>query len=173
MAWLGLCLAACDDAAPPAAAEVPVCGTEGRLHAEIYGSFRASIDWDAHSLECAGMPRPEGAGARLRFAGTTADGRSLAFILGLPDLMEGESGSELPTNVTVIEEGAGRFFGSRGANTCWSDIEVHELLPSTESAVYRIAGILYCVAPLADINGNSSISLTELQFSGRLDWAAP
>ena len=42
-----------------------------------------------------------------------------------------------------------------------------------ESATrYSIGGTLYCVQPLAEVNGLSSISLTELQFQGLVDWSA-
>jgi hypothetical protein len=173
MACLILCVSGCGDPEPIAAEQAPACGTDGALVAEIYGGVRASIDWDAGVLQCQGMPRPNGEGARLRFAGPagTADGeRRLAFILGLPDLRVGETGRELPTNVTLMEEGSGRFFGTRDAVNCWTDIETHE---QVEPATYKISGILYCVAPLADLSGNSSISLTDLTFTGHMSWDAP
>jgi hypothetical protein len=141
--------------------------------AEIYGGVRASIDWDGGTLECDGMPRPNGEGARLRFAGpvATANGDlKLAFILGLPDLHPGETGRELPTNVTLMEEGTGRFFGTRDAVNCWTDIDLHQPVQPAVSSTYRIGGVLYCVAPLADLNGSASISFADLKFTGRLDW---
>lgn len=173
MACLVLCVSACGDPEPIAAEQTPACGADGRLVAEIYGGVRASIDWDASMLECEGMPRPNGEGARLRFAGPADDGRRLAFILGLPGLVEGETAGELPTNVTLMEEGTGRFFGTRDVANCWTDIEMHERLQPAESPIYRISGVLYCVAPLAELNGNSSISFADLKFTGRLNWEAP
>ncbi len=176
LACLALCVSACGDPEPVAAEQALACGTDGVLVAEIYGGVRVSIDWDAGVLECQGMPRPNGEGARLRFAGPvdTADGeRRLAFILGLPDLHPGETGKELPTNVTLMEEGTGRFFGTRDAVNCWTDIETHEQVEPAGSAGYRISGILYCVAPLADLNGNSNISFTDLTFTGHITWGAP
>jgi len=173
MVCLILCVSGCGEPEPIAAEQPLACGTDGALVAEIYGGVRASIDWDAGELECQGMPRPNGEGARLRFAGPvgTADGeRRLAFILGLPDLHRGETGKELPTNVTLMEEGAGRFFGTQDAVNCWTDIETHEQI---EQGGYRISGILYCVAPLADLNGNSNISFTDLTFTGHITWEAP
>jgi hypothetical protein len=173
MACLALSVSACGDPEPIAAEQALACGTDGALVAEIFGGVRVSIDWDAGVLECQGMPRPNGEGARLRFAGPvgTAGGeRRLAFILGLPDLQRGETGKELPTNVTLMEEGTGRFFGTRDAVNCWTDIETHE---QVEPAGYRISGILYCVAPLADLNGNSNVSFTDLKFTGHIIWGAP
>jgi hypothetical protein len=172
-ACLALSVSGCGEPAPVAAVEAPACGADGALVAEIYGGVRASIDWDGESLECEGMPRPNGQGARLRFAGSavTAEGDlKLAFILGLPDLVEGETARELPTNVTLMEEGSGRFFGTRDAVNCWTDIELHEPLQAPASSTYRIGGVLYCVAPLADLAGSASISFADLKFTGRLDW---
>lgn len=170
MACLALCVSACSDPAPIAFEQTHQCGADGALVAEIYGGVRASIDWGAGELECQGMPRPNGEGARLRFAGPADGERRLAFILGLPDLVEGETAKELPTNVTLMEEGTGRFFGTRDVANCWTDIEKNEQLQPTESSMYRISGILYCMAPLADLNGNSNISFTDLTFTGRINW---
>ena len=173
MACLVLLVSGCGEPPPVAVVEAPACGADGAVVAEIYGGVRASIDWDSRTLECEGMPRPNGEGARLRFAGpaATADGElKLAFILGLPDLRPGETARELPTNVTLMEEGSGRFFGTRDAVNCWTDINLHEPVQPAVSSSYKIGGVLYCVAPLADLNGSASISFADLTFTGRLDW---
>ncbi len=173
LACLALSLSACGDPAPAAPEKTFACGADGEFVAEIYGSLRASIDWRADTLDCEGMPRPNGEGARLRFAGAAdvADGtRDLAFILGLPDLRAGQTGKELATNVTLMEEGSGRFFATRDTGSCWTDVETHEPLRSPATSGYRISGILYCVAPLANVNDNTSVSFADLRFTGRLDW---
>jgi hypothetical protein len=161
----------CGDQPAAAIEPAPTCGVEGTLNVEIFGGLRASLGWDSDDMVCEGMPRPDGEGARLRFAGTIeidSKTRQLAFILGLPDLGPGEVRTELATNVTVIEEGTGRFFGTQGAQNCWTDIRTHEKLPA--STVHRISGILYCVTSLAELNGNSSISFADLEFTGQLNW---
>jgi hypothetical protein len=135
---LVLCVSACGDPEPVAAMQTPGCGSDGALVVEIYGGVRASIDWDAGVLECQGMPRPDGEGARLRFA-----------------------------------EGTGRFFGTRDTANCWTDIETHERIQSAKSSDYRISGILYCVAPIVGLDGNSSISFADLTFTGRVAWEPP
>jgi hypothetical protein len=176
IACLVLCVSGCGDPEPIAAEPTTACGTDGALVTEIYGGVRASIEWDAGVLECHGMPRPNGEGARMRFAGpaTTADGeRHLAFILGLPDLRRGETAKELPTNVTLMEEGAGRFYGTRDTANCWTDVEVHEQIQPTESTTYSVSGVLYCVAPLAELNGKSNVSFTDLTFTGHVNWGVP
>ena len=158
----------------------PSCGADGSLLGEIYGGVRASLDWRADQLECTGMPRPNGAGARLRFAGTAmtdAGQRQLAIILGLPNLRRGQTASELPTNVTVIEEDAGRFFSTSDISGCWTDIHRQEQAApaSGESRPqdFLISGALYCVTPLAEVQGDASLSVANLSFVGRLTWKAP
>ena len=183
----GLCLipavlllcAGCEPASETAPEATPDtaggCTPGGSLETALHGAIRADVRWQDGTLTCEGMPRPEGRGARLRFSGPlndAEDGAIVAIILGIPDLARDETESELPTNVTLIEEGAGRFFGTQDTSGCWTDI--HEQSPlGTSSDVYRIAGTVYCVSPLAELNGGSSISFTDLSFSGRLDWTVP
>lgn len=119
------------------------------------------------------MPRPNGEGAKLRSAGSADGERQPAFIVELPDLIEGETPKEIPTIVTLMKEGTGRFLGTRDATNCWTDMNKHEQLQEFESPSYRISGILYCVAPLAELNGSSRISSADLKFTGRLDWGQP
>ncbi len=110
MAGLVLCLFGCGEPASVSVVEAPACGDDGARITENYGGVRASIDWDGRTLQCEGLPRPNGEGARLRFAGPAA------------------------------------------------------------SSTYRIGGVLYCVAPFADLNGTASTSFADLRFTGRLDW---
>lgn len=167
--WL---LPACGDAGTPPA---DACVSGASLSAELYGDVRAALAWDAPALECDGMPRPFGNGARLRFAGdVTADGdaRRFAFIVALPDLEPGKTARELPATVTLMEEDNGRFYSNQAAETCWSDIERQEPL-GNGGTEYAIGGIVYCVAPLAELNGNGSITIREMRFRGRVDWREP
>lgn len=146
------------------------CGAEGFVSTVLAGAVNASIDWGTAELSCEGMPRPDGAGARLRFAGQVAD-RGLTFIIALPTLEQGSTGESLTSKVTLIEEGSGRFFSTADKGICWTDIT--SLEPTAPAASrYAIGGTLYCVAPLAQVNGGASVSLAELDFLGLLDWDA-
>jgi hypothetical protein len=155
------------------------CVDDGELTAEVYGAIESTLEWRDDRLECDGMPRPHGEGARLRFAGPAVAGGetlNLAFIIALPRLERGRSARELAAGVTLIEENAGVFFSTPEPSNCWADID-HQV--PLQGAVqdgtpeYRIAGLLYCLSPLAEINGNRSVTLTDLRFSGRLDWREP
>lgn len=174
-----LALAGCDSTAdapatpPPAQPQTELnCGESGELRTELYGALAAEIDWGKHDLECTGMPRPEGRGARLRFAGNSPDDdRTIAIIIAIPDLARDALGEEYRSNVTLIEEGAGRFFSTPNLDNCLTDIT--SLTPlDADGDKFSIGGILYCVAPLPEINGDSSVLISELRFSGLLDWSA-
>jgi len=149
-----------------------LCGDGGLLKTELYGAVATQIDWTASELECAGMPRPNGQGARLRFAGAVDNGeRRVAIIIAIPDLRRDESGNEYASNVTLIEEGSGRFFSTLDLSNCLTDITTLDVLDASSDR-FSIGGILYCVAPLAEVNGDSSVTILELQFVGLLDWSA-
>ena len=106
---------------------------------------------------------------RLRFAGLHPDGKTtLAVIIALPDLMAGEGGDELSSRVTVIEEGGGRFFSNREKNNCWTDLDV---LSAADEQPEIVSGILYCIGPLTQINGDDAVLLGDLHFTGFIDWA--
>jgi len=155
---------------PAAASPADGCIPAGRLEGAVYGGIEGSIDWRGGELVCEGMPRPEGAGARLRFSGTLDGDRPLevAVIIAMPELERGETPRETPATVTVIEENEGRFFSNAAADVCWSDVTRQQPVAETS---YAIDGIVYCVAPLAEVNGSSGVSFTELVYSGRIDWS--
>ena len=168
-------LAGCGDTPEPAALpallppppETDGCGERGYLKADFYGELRGRVDWDAADLDCEGMPRPEGQGARLRFAGQSG-ATPVAIIIAVPGLERGATARELGSNVTVIEEGSGRFFSTAGLGSCWTDIVLQDETGGANTGF--IAGTLYCIAPLAEVNGDSSVTLREFEFGGYVDW---
>ena len=179
-------LAACGDDRPDDEAETaPVvaflpespppasgCGDAGFLRGELYGALEGQLDWGDGSLDCQGMPRPEQRGARLRFAGSAgAEDASLAINISIPDLARAVSASELPSNVTLIEEGGGRFFSTVDLDNCLTDIDSQTAIEERDG-LHIIAGRLYCIAPLVEVNGETSVSIQELSFSGLIDWSA-
>ncbi len=167
---------ACESPQPATTTQTGLCGDDGQLTVDLFGGLRVSLDWRADVLECDGMPRPNSEGARLRFAGPAQSGsakHSLAFILAMPDLRRGETDTELPTNVTMMEEGTGRFFATQDTENCWSDIGYHERVGHMDETEYRVSGVVYCLAPLAELNGKGSVSFSEMKFTGRLKWKTP
>lgn len=116
------------------------------------------------------MQRPNDEGVRLRFNGDVAN-KWLTIIVALPSLARGEIGEELPSNVTVTVDGSGRFFSTPNLDACWTDISKHEHLPD-DAERYTLKGALYCVAPLGELNGHATVSISELSFSSIVDWSA-
>ena len=170
----GAAVAGCERSGPgePAAA-VAACVPGGELEVSVYGSVQGELHWRGGDLECEGMRRPHGQGARLRFEGPTAwegGAARLAFIIALPDLVAGRTAAELPAGVTLIAVDEGRFFSTAEQTGCWADVGRHERLDGND---WLISGLLYCVSPLAEVNGGSSVSLRDLRFTGRLDWSEP
>ena len=174
IAALTLCACSDDAARPPH--DPGSCIAGGYLTTQLHGAVTTIIDWRGDTLNCEGMPRPAGEGARLRLAGPldgATDTSVAAFILGIPDLQRGRTARELATHVTFLEEGRGRFFATADTQGCWTDIDTQDPLDDNGGTTYRIGGTVYCVSPLAELNGASSINFTELTFSARLNWSPP
>ena len=151
-----------------ATATALACDDAGYLRGKLYGAIQVSLDWGSAEINCEGMPRPNGKGARLRFSGlATGADQQLAIIVAIPDLERDKVGRELASNVTVIEEGSGRFFSTSDLGNCLTDITI---LDELDVDRYSIGGTLYCVSPLAEINGDSSVLIPELEFLGLIDW---
>jgi hypothetical protein len=172
-------LTACKPAADPVESTVAevtsvlLCGDDGYLNGELYGAVRARFDLDSAGVACEGMPRPEGVGARLRFAGKAQPGdRQIAIIIALPEFSIEATDVELPANVTLIEEGNGAFYSTPDLDNCLG--EISSVTPIRDSdRRFAVTGGLYCVSPLPEVNGDSSVSIPELRFSGLLDWTVP
>jgi hypothetical protein len=155
----------------PAIEDPGHCPDGGRLVATLIGALEGDIDWHAADMSCEGMPRPAGAGARLRFAGSAGEaGLALAIIIAVPRLQPGVPASDLPANVTIIEEGKGRFFSTTDLDYCWVDVD-HAGPAGDDGTLSPVAGTLSCIAPLAETNGTTSVTVGELSFRGFVDWS--
>jgi hypothetical protein len=169
----GACSPAADrpaETADPERTESGACGAGGTFHASLYGEIAADIGWSDRQYECRGMPRPDGQGARFFFAGHDEAGdRRLAFILAIPEFDRDAAGQELDSTLTLIEEGSGRFFSTATDANCATAIAGIEAIADDGTQV-AVRGSVYCVSPLAEVNGDSSVSVAELRFAGVLDW---
>lgn len=142
----------------------------GYLSGRLYGAIDAPLDWSGPALACEGMPRPEGAGARLRFARRIAPtDADLVIIVGIDGLDPDETVTGRAATVTVIDEHSSRFYSNSGEQ-CWADVTRQEPAPGPEDT-RAVTGRVYCTAALPAVNGRGSISLEELEFRGLIDWA--
>lgn len=173
---LSLGVWACNDDDPaesPAQSALPAptvnlsaCHASAELNLQFTGAMEGDLEWRGSDFQCESMRRPDGAGARLRFVGN-ADDATLALIIAIPDLKRGATGKELASNLTLNVEDTALFFGTQGTESCWADIVAQDLL---NAARYAIKGEVYCIAPLGEINGDSSVTIVELSFATQLDW---
>jgi len=158
---------------PPGPASTPACalGAGGFLRGQFFGALNLAADWSGPGLACHGMPRPDGDGVRLYFAGEQPDGGRVAVLIGLDGPLGALVGAERPANVTVIDERASRFFSSAGPGRCWASIgSVTPVAPVRgQAAGTRVAGLLYCVGALPSIGDHLSLTLGDLEFAG---WVA-
>lgn len=165
-------LGACDPAPveeiqPEAAAELS-CGEAGTLETSLYGGIETTLRWSGSEMTCESMPRPNGEGLRLRLAGDVS-GETLAFIIALPELKPGQQGVESPSNVTATVEGSGRFFSTPDLDTCWTDVRSQSAVPDTDNE-FTLQGVLFCIAPLGELNGDAAVSIPNLAFNTRVTW---
>ncbi len=140
----------------------------GYLKARIRGALNLDIDWRNADIECDGGPRPDGSGIRLAFAGPRrADGHRLRLVFGVSAVREGGNGRSLPTNVTVIVEGAQRLYTTRGEDHCTVDtLNQQRLRAPGVPRKYRVVARGFCVAPASTLNNAERILISSFDFAG-------
>lgn len=144
---------------------------DGFLRARLDGALELRLDWDNAGTQCDGMPRPDGNGVRLRFSRVLGDtDQRLVIVLGIAGLSESSSGHALPANVTIIEEGRARVYGTMGDDKCTvDDLTQHLITPwRKESRTYRVSGRGFCVQPARAVGGDASVLMTTFDFAGQV-----
>jgi hypothetical protein len=143
----------------------------GYLRARIRGSLQLDVSFRNAELECDGGPRPDGSGIRVSFAGPQrSDGRRLRMVFGMSKAIEGRSGRELPTNLTVIFEGEDRVFATRGDGKCTVDefVQEREGALGGASRTYQAIARGFCIAPVKALNSEQTILVDRFDFAGRI-----
>lgn len=165
-------LAACE----PTAVELPApvventCGENSHLEGALYGGIETNLSWSGSEMACESMSRPNDEGIRLRISGDVL-GERLAFIIAMPELRPGQQRVESPSNVTVTVEGSGRFFSTPDLDTCWTEVDSQTAISDADGE-YALSGILFCIAPLGELNGDAAITIPALSFSAVARWTA-
>jgi len=153
---------------PPATPRGCLPTGNGYLKARIRGAINLDVYWRNAELECDGGPRPDGSGIRVSFLGPKrADGRRLRMVFGVSAAREARSGRALPTNLTVIVEGAQRLYTTRGDDHCTVDTLSQQRLraPGTPRK-YRVVARGFCVAPATTLNNAERILVSSFDFAG-------
>lgn len=151
-------------------------GGEGYLRARIRGALNLDIDLHDAELDCEGGMRPGGAGIRLSFAGPIrSDGRRLRMVFGVAETAEGQAGSALPTNLTVIFEGEKRLFATRGDDRCTVDKLTQERMGALggDTRSYRVIARGFCTEPANSLAADERIVVSSFDFAGRVTYVDP
>src|SRR3954465_5293434 len=89
---------------------------DGYLRARVRGALDLDLNWKNADMQCEGGPRPPGKdnkrnGVRVSIGGPLRDGtHRIRLVFGIADVGEGDGGTALRTNVTVLFEGESRVF---------------------------------------------------------------
>ena len=157
------------DAAPASTAGC----ANGFLKARLRGALDTDLDWRDAGMRCEGGPRPGGKGLRVTMAGPIPDSgepaRQLRFIFGIAtrDIAPGAA-QALPTNVTIIMEGGGQMFATRGDGHC--AVEKLERTPlAGDASRQRVHARGYCLDPAGAMSGDGRLHVPTFEFSGVVD----
>jgi hypothetical protein len=156
-------------AAPAARGHGCLLTGNGYLRARIRGAMNLDVNWHDGDMQCEGGPRPDGSGLRVAFAGPKhSDGRRLRLVFGVDSAREGRAGHELPTNLTVIFEGEGRLFATRGDDHCTVDDLRQERVGALGGGVrsWRIVARGFCTSPASTLSSDARILVSSFDFAG-------
>lgn len=156
--------------AEPEQADRCLPGGDGFLSMRLRGSIEADLVWREPELECTGMPRPDGRGLRLRFAGPLPGSGMLAIVFAAPGLGMGDSARGVPVNVTLLDEAGQHIYGTRGDSRCTFDSLEQQPLPdgALPPHTFRVSGRGFCTVPARAVDGEGFVLLTRFDFMGRV-----
>jgi hypothetical protein len=80
----------------------------------------------------------------------------------------------VPVNVTLLDGGGERIYGTQGDSRCQLDeVEQHLVADAALPArSYRIAARGFCVAPARALDGDGAVLLTRFDFAGLVSYGA-
>ncbi|HUE88573.1 MAG TPA: hypothetical protein VMO26_21050, partial [Vicinamibacterales bacterium] len=131
------------------------------------------IHWREPELDCNGMPRPDGRGLRLHFAGKR-DGGDLSVVFAAPELGMGVSAKNVPVNVTLLDGAGERIYGTQGDSRCFFDeVRQRALLDAAlPPRSYRVDARGFCTVPARAVDGDGAVLLTRFDFAGLVTFGA-
>ena len=127
---------------------------------------------DRHSSNAARPEAPSGGGAGASGGDTEDEPGALVLVFGISGLEEGRAARSVPVNVTVIREGRGQFYSTRGDDKCMLDEVAQEPIVGIphRSRAYRIVARGYCTQPARAVRGAGAVLLSRFDFAGRVDF---
>jgi hypothetical protein len=156
--------------------ELKLCVVDrpGNLVISLYGSLQEDIDVRGPELLCTGKLDRLSGRSRLAFSTEQTDlDNNIVVVIGLEEVTENSTQNGLPTNLTILDQDSGIFFGTQGFGRCWTDLAQTPAIgnPTTEKEAgnyYTASGEVYCAGAIPQIQGPGSLTVSKLQFSGNL-----
>ena len=171
-------LGACGARTPPAPARSDVTGAvsactapaDAFLRARLRGAIEADLAWGAADLQCEGGVRPDGSGIRVSLAGPlNASGQRVRLVFGMAVPPGAASNRAVPTNVTLILEGANRVYATLGPDKCSVDaLQQQPAGTSGAAGDYWVSARGFCVEPASTLDGSERVLLSRFDFRGRI-----
>jgi len=137
------------------------------LSGDLYGALSEHIEWRGSDMDCGGMLRPDNDGIRLVFA-APRQGERLLIVLGIDGSLDAITDGEHVANLTIIDETRNRFYSTGRRERCWSTIESVRPVTDHPDRMLQVTGEVYCAGSLPSLSDNSSITLRDMRYSGRL-----
>lgn len=142
----------------------------GELKARLRGALDARLAWQDGVMECVGGARPDRSGIRVSIAGPLdATGHRLRFVFGVKSAPGTAQSANVPTNLTIIQEGAQRLFTTLGDDKCQSERLTQRLEDPAHPHVYVVEAHGYCIGPAATLDHGAQLWLDSFDLRARID----
>jgi hypothetical protein len=141
---------------------------DGYLRAHIAGVIDAKIDWPNSGTRCEGETKTQPPGIRLSFQRAAGDTPHLLFVFGLTGVRQGQPAHATGVNVTVIEQGTPRIFGTLGDTRCTADSLTQTPTPAPRT--YRVEVRGFCTQPAHAVRGDGDILVSTFEFAGKVTY---
>lgn len=156
---------------PALAATAPVAclsSGDGYFRAHIAGAIDADIDWPNSGTTCEGESRSAPVGIRMSFSRVGGSRPDLLFVFGLTGVQEGQALRAGGVNLTVIEQGTSRIFGTLGDRRCSVDSLTQRRLDDAHT--YRLEVRGFCTQPARAVRGSGELLISRFDFAGRVTY---
>jgi hypothetical protein len=162
----------------PAPRPAPGAAAPGAfLSARLRGAIDADLGWSGTELQSEGGARPDGSGIRVSLGGPlAAGGPNVRLVFGMAAPPGAAVARAVPTNLTLIIEGANRVFATLGDDKCSVDALTQEPAAGAAAATgagpgagdYWVSARGFCIEPAATLDGAERVLLNRFDFRGRI-----
>ena len=144
---------------------------DGYLRATLGGAIEAKIDWPNSGTRCQGESKDNPPGVRMSFRRTSAASPDLLFVFGITGIRAGMPARTNGVNLTVIDQGASRIYGTLGDSRCTVDSLAQRPMKAKDS--FRVEARGFCTQPAHAVGGNDALLVSTFEFAGLVTYDAP